>query len=48
MGKTTGRREFLKTAGVAAAGATGLCLSAAKAENAKKADAKAAPADFVP
>jgi sucrose-6-phosphate hydrolase SacC (GH32 family) len=48
MGKTTGRREFLKTAGLAAAGAAGLCLSIGKAEDAKKPGGKAAAADFVP
>jgi len=36
MGKTTKRREFLKTAGLAAAGATGLCLSIGKAQGQEK------------
>jgi len=37
MGRMTRRREFLKTAGLAAAGATGLCLSIGKAQSPEKA-----------
>ncbi len=47
MGKPTRRREFLKKAGLAAAGAAGLGMSIGKAKGQEKAVGKAAPEAFV-